>query len=121
MTKIFFLLAVTSLLLLSFVFAQEADVKDIQLGHFQLDKLLVLGSSILATALFIISITAYSRDKRKRFLFVSIAFLLFSVKGYLLASELFIPAMAEAGWVDSVTSFFDFGILLSFFAGLMKK
>ena len=118
MNKLFALFVVGLFLLSTLAFAQEEDIK---VGKFQLDKLLVFGSSILATALFIISITAYSRDKRKRMLFVSIAFLLFSLKGYLLASELVIPAMAEAGWVDPITSFIDFGILLSFFAGLMKR
>lgn len=84
----------------------------------ELDKILTLGSSLLATALFIISFLAYRRDGRKRLLYVTIAFFLFAVKGFMSASDLFVPEME---WVDPVASFFDFAILLSFFFGILKK
>ena len=84
----------------------------------ELDKVITLGSSLLATALFIISFIAYRRDGRKRLFYVTLAFFLFAIKGFLIASELFIPEME---WVDPVASFFDFAILLSFFFGILKK
>jgi hypothetical protein len=84
----------------------------------ELDKVITLGSSFLATVLFVISFIAYRRDGRRRLLYVTLAFFLFSIKGFLITSELFIP---EREWVDPVASFFDFAILLSFFFGILKK
>jgi hypothetical protein len=84
----------------------------------ELEEIITLGSSLLATALFLISFIAYRRDGRKRLLYVTIAFFLFAVKGYLSASDLFFP---EREWMDPVVSFFDFAILLSFFFGISKK
>lgn len=84
----------------------------------ELDKIITIGSSLLATALFLISFVAYRRDGRKRLLYVTSAFFLFAVKGFLSASDLFFP---ERDWVDPVASFFDFAILLCFFFGLLKK
>lgn len=84
----------------------------------ELDKIITLGSSVLATILFVLSAAAYKRDKRQRLFFVSLAFLLFALKGYLSASELIMPEME---WIDPAASFIDFGILLSFFAGIIKK
>ncbi len=84
----------------------------------ELDKVITLGSSLLATVLFIISFIAYRRDGRKRLLYITLAFFLFAIKGFLIISELFIP---EREWVKPVASFFDFAILLSFFFGVLKK
>jgi hypothetical protein len=50
---------------------------------------------------------------------VTIAFLLFAVKGFLIASDIFFPN--KTGWVDPIANFLDFGILLSFFFGIIKK
>lgn len=86
--------------------------------NIELDKVITIGSSLLATALFLISFIAYKRDGRKRLLYVTIAFFLFALKGFLSASDLFFP---ERDWVDPVVSFFDFAILLSFFFGILKK
>lgn len=84
----------------------------------ELEEIITLSSSLLATALFIISFIAYRRDGRKRLLFVTIAFFLFAVKGFLSASDLF---FSERDWVDPVASFLDFAILLCFFFGILKK
>src|SRR5574341_1356397 len=73
----------------------------------ELDKIITLGSSLLATTLFLLSFIAYKRDGRKRLLYVTIAFFLFAIKGFLSASDLFFP---ERDWVDPVVSFFDFAI-----------
>ena len=46
------------------------------------EELIVLGSSILAIALFSLTIIAYNRDKRKKLLYVAVAFFFFAVKDH---------------------------------------
>jgi len=82
------------------------------------DDLVTFCSSILASVLFVITVIAYKRDKRKRLLYVSVAFFLFAVKGFLSTAEMFFP---QAGWTDLIASLLDFAILSSFFVGLLKK
>ena len=83
------------------------------------EELIVLGSSILAIALFSLTIIAYNRDKRKKLLYVAVAFFFFAVKGILLSSDIFFPD--EVGWIDPLAVFLDFIILLSFFFGILKN
>lgn len=104
----------------NFVLAIE-ETKEIEPQAFGIgiDELITLGSSLLATALFILAFIAYRRDGRKRLLYVSIAFLLFAVKGFLISSDIFFPE--KGGWIDPTANFLDFAILISFFCGLLKK
>lgn len=67
------------------------------------EELIVLGSSILAIALFSLTIIAYNRDKRKKLLYVAVAFFFFAVKGILLSSDIFFPD--EVGWIDPLAVF----------------
>ena len=83
------------------------------------EELIVLGSSILAIALFSLTIIAYNRDKRKKLLYVAVAFFFFAVKGILLSSDIFFPD--DVGWIDPLAVFLDFIILLSFFFGILKN
>ena len=121
--KIYAVLAVISVLVImsSLVLAaeEEEDEKDLQAFGIDADELITLGSSILAITLFAITAIAYKRDGRKKLLYVSIAFLLFAIKGLLIASDIFFPN--KTGWVDPTANFLDFAILLSFFFGLIKK
>ncbi len=82
------------------------------------ENVLIFCSSILAFALFIITAMAYKRDKRAKFLYVTVAFLLFAIKGFIEISEMFFP---QAAWVDLAASLLDFAILASFFFGILKK
>ncbi|MDP3765645.1 MAG: hypothetical protein Q8R04_03965 [Nanoarchaeota archaeon] len=100
----------------SFVFAEEAD--DLMVAGFELEKLLNFGSGLLATGLFTATLLAYRRIKNKRLIYVSAAFLLFAVKGFLTSHELFFK---EWQWVDPIASVLNFAILLSFFFGVIKK
>ena len=110
------------LISLPLAFAEEHDTLELhddpELFGFELEKLLNLGSGILALVLFILTLLAYQRDQRKRLLYVCIAFFLFAVKGFLTAHELF---FAEWSWVDPLASALNFVILLCFFVGLLKK
>ena len=101
----------------SFAFAENAD--DLEIFGLELEKLLNLGSGLLATCLFIFTAIAYRRTKRKRLMYVSLAFLLFATKGFLMSTELFFGDWAS--WIDPVASFLDFAILFSFFFGVLKK
>ena len=98
------------------VFAEEDA--DWALFGFEGEKLFNLGSGILSTVLFILTVIAYRRTKQSRLLYVSTAFFLFAVKGYLGASELFFE---ELPWVDPTAAVLNFAILLCFFFGLMRK
>lgn len=117
--KIVYATAVIALLitLAPFAFAQEED-DDLEVFGFELEKLLNLGSGLLSTGLFIVTLAAHARSNNKRLLYVSFAFALFAVKGFLTSLELFMP---EFSWVDPVASMLNFAILLSFFIGVIKK
>lgn len=83
------------------------------------DSLIIIVSSLLAVVLFIISWFSYKRDRRQRLLFVVGAFGLFAIKGFLIVlSDRAIP---DAMWIDPAAHLLDFGILLLFFLGLIKK
>jgi hypothetical protein len=111
---VIFILALVQLS--SFVSALESG--DVAFMGVEADKVLNLFSGILAAALCIITYVAYRRTNRNRLIFVSLAFLLFAVKGLMEATEIF----AEAGyWLDLTVSALDFGILLSFFYGVLRK
>ena len=96
--------------------AEEGE--DILVTGLELDKVLNLGSALLATLLFILTLMAYDRKKSERLLYVSAAFLLFAVKGFLLSMEIL---FGDWGWVDPTASVLDFAILLSFFFGILRK
>ena len=114
-----FAFAVVLLLLCSgFVLAQELEGNDIKVHDFELEKLLSFGSGILALILFFLTRAAYKRTHSKRLSYVSIAFLLFALKGFFIAHELF---FTEWPLIDIFSNVLDFAILLTFFFGIIKK
>ena len=108
--------AIMLIQLSSFVLAVEGD--DLEIFGLEVEKLLNFGSGLLATGLFIATSFAYKRTRNKRLIYVSMAFLLFAVNGFLTSHELFFQ---EWSWVDPVASALNFAILLSFFFGIIKK
>lgn len=109
---------ITALMLIqssSLVFAEEDDLEVFGL---EVEKLLNLGSGLLAIGLFIVTFIAYRKTKRKRLIYVNTAFLLFAIKGFLESTEIF---FGDLSWVDSTASVLNFAILLTFFAGVLKK
>ncbi len=85
---------------------------------FELEKLVALLNAWISIFLFVLAFLAYKRDGRKRLLYVSIAFLLFAIKSFLISSELFFP---EVEWFDPLSTLLELGVLLSFFYGVLKK
>ena len=115
--NIFFIIIILFLINLSFfVFAEETQ--DLAVRGFEVEKVLNLGSGILAGILFIITLHASKRTRNKRLIYTSVAFLLFAIKGFLTSHELFFEEMT---WVDPIASFLNFAIILSFFFGVIKK
>ena len=100
------------------VSAQDDEGDDIKVYDFELDKLLSLGSGMLALALFIFTRIAYKRTQNKRLSYVSVAFLLFAIKGFAIAHEL---VFAEWPLIDVFSNILDFAILIIFFLGIIKK
>jgi Co/Zn/Cd efflux system component len=111
-------------LVLSFVsvnvLAQEDEEEegDFEFFGFELEKLIAMVNAWLSLFLFVVTFIAYKRDGRKRLFFVSLAFLLFSIKSFMLGSELFLP---EVEWFDPVGKVLEFFMVLSFFYGVIKK
>jgi hypothetical protein len=100
------------------VLAEEFEFDDLEIFGLEVEKLLNLGGSLLAIVLFGLTMVAYKRVHNNRFLFVAVAFLLFGIKAFLMGSEII---FGEWDWVDPVTAFMDFAILLIFFMGIVKK
>jgi hypothetical protein len=96
---------------------EEADI--VVYPGIELDSVITVASSVLAAALFVLTAVAYKRSGRPKLIYVSGAFLLYAVKGFILASDLFLST--QSAWTDPVANFLDFAILLCFFVGIMKK
>jgi hypothetical protein len=114
--KIFSILTILVLMLVPTVLAQEDE--DINLLGFDLEELLSLVNGIIAFILFIFAFTAYKVDGRKRFLYVSMAFLLFSIKSLLDSTEIFGIEIESLG---SIAVILEFLVLLIFFFGVVKR
>lgn len=110
------LLSVFLLLLVPSVLAQEEE--EVQVFGLELEKVIMFVTALIATFLFVVSFLAYHRDGRKRFLFVSTAFLLFAIKNFLISSELFIE---EIPFIDPIAVGLEFIALLSLFYGVLQK
>ncbi|MBS3137387.1 hypothetical protein J4232_03065 [Candidatus Woesearchaeota archaeon] len=124
-TLFIFILLLMTISFSSFVLAEQTaagDITeiddDIQFAGFELEELLNLGAGLLALALFVITVVAYNRTENKRLVYVSIAFLLFSVKGFLTSHELFFN---ELQLIDPLASALNFAIILCFFLGVVKN
>ena len=108
------------IMLLAFlsVVAAVEEAADVDSGRFEADKLLNLGSGILAAALFVVTVMAYRRTKNARLTYVSAAFMVFAVKGLLAGQEIF---FAEWAWVDPTAGVLDFVIIVCFSLGVLKR
>ncbi|MCB9362063.1 hypothetical protein H6504_01380 [Candidatus Woesearchaeota archaeon] len=100
--------------LLPFVAAEEEDITVLDL---ELEKLLNLGSALLASALAILTFLSYKRSHNKRLMYVTAAFTLFALKLFIFASELIIESVPL---IDPITAVLDFAILACFFLGIIK-
>ena len=122
---ILLIVAASSFLIFAFWQTEVIITSENQEGHLiigsklEVDNVITFIASIMALVLFGLTFLSYRRDGRTRFLYVSIAFLLFAIRGLLLTLDIFYPQ--KAGWVDVSAAVLDFAILLSFFFGILKK
>jgi hypothetical protein len=100
------------------VFAQESEDGNYLVGSFELEKLIALLNGLISTFLFALAFISYKKSGKKRLFYVGVAFLLFAVKSFLIASELF---FAEVEWFDPLSTVLEFAVLLSFFFGVLRK
>lgn len=114
------LLAIAMLALAAYAQTNATEERDINaFSGIALDDLITIASSILATILFGLTVMAYMRSRSHRIASVSVAFFLYAVKGFIVASDAFLPA--KSAWADPAANFLDFVILLCFFIGIMRK
>lgn len=97
---------------------EEENIMDYPIFGFELEKLLSLLNGIIGLTLSIITFIAYKTDGRIRFLYVSIAFLIFSTKSFLISSEIFFSGL---DWRDPLSIVLEFFVLAAFFYGVIKK
>ena len=114
-----FILMIITMSFFSFgVFAQEEEKNEAEFLGFELESILFMIGAWLSLFLFLITFAAYKRDGRKRLFFISLGFLLFALKNFMVSSELFI---GEIEWFDPTAVVLEFAALLSFFFGVLKK
>ncbi|WMW21612.1 hypothetical protein RE476_09470 [Methanolobus mangrovi] len=83
------------------------------------DNVIVLLSSLLALILFIISLSAYLREHRRKLLMVTAAFFAYFLMGFLDSTESFFPAMGDSFEIWS--SILNFAVLLLLFFAMLTK
>ncbi|MEK6800836.1 MAG: hypothetical protein AABY05_02795 [Nanoarchaeota archaeon] len=118
MNKRIVLVSVLFLVLFYFIADVAAQEEEITLQGLELEKVLIFLNAFISLFLFILTVVAYRRDGRKRFLYIGLAFLLFSIKNFLISSELFTQ---EIPFLDPLSVVFEFLALVSFFYGVIKK
>ncbi len=112
------ILALILITALPVVVAQTEEAGDYLILGLELEKLLSLLNGIIALILCIIAFIAYRNDGRSRFLYVGVAFLIFSIKSFLVSSEIFFSGL---DWIDPLSIVLEFLVILAFFFGVVKK
>ena len=108
-------------IILPIIFVEVVEIdneKEIMAFGFELEQLLSFINGVIALILFLIAFIAYRKDGRKRVLYVSTAFLLFSIKSFLMSSENFI---IETEFLEPIAIILEFLVLLVFFFGVFNK
>lgn len=85
----------------------------------EIDNVIVLLSSILALALFSISLAAYLRERRRKLLLVTAAFFSYFLMGFLDSTESFFMEIGDS--LEVWGSVLNFVVLLLFFFAMVTK
>jgi hypothetical protein len=83
------------------------------------ELLVEMGVGLLAFVLFAISVLAFIRDRRKKFLAISASFLIFTLKGVLGLADFMYPR--EIPLLQAFSDSLDFLILILLFIAVSKK
>jgi fucose 4-O-acetylase-like acetyltransferase len=106
------------ILQISLISAQAEETGDLEFLGLELEKLVMFVTGLVALTLFIITFIAYRRDRRSKIFYISIAFLLFAIKSFILSSELFIE---QIEWFEPTAIVIELFALLCFFYGVFKR
>ncbi len=113
------LLTVIVLLIATPVFALAETNDRISVQGLDVTDLILVLTSALAIILGALSFIGYRHDGRTKLLFVTLAFFLFALKGaFIIGSDLLSLKQPD---LDILASLLDFGVLLCFFAGIIKR
>lgn len=96
----------------------DVEVDEVTVFGLELEKLVNLFNALLALSLSILTFSAFRRENRSRLAYIALAFLIFSVKNFLISSELFIQ---EVPAFDPISTMMEFAALLTIFYGILKK
>ena len=124
MIKKYYSLIIITFLVIHLIYPLISSANEIEetgdyiLAGLELEKVLSFVNGVIALTLFALAFISYKRDGRKRLLYVSIAFALFSLKGFLLSSEIFFP---DVEWIDPSLIILEFLVLVLFFFGVLRK
>ena len=119
-SSISLVIAIAAILLIvtpAFALAETNDAKTIY--GLDINDIIVVSTSILAFILGAISLIAYRRDGRVKFLFVTLAFFIFASKGVLIIGNDLLSLQQPV--LDIIAHSLDFVVLLCFFVGMIKK
>lgn len=83
------------------------------------DQIIQLVSSLLALILFVVSLLAYLRERRKKLFLVSAAFFFYSIMKFLDAAGAFFPRTGD--YLEISGNLLDFVVLGLFFLSMMTK
>jgi len=86
---------------------------------FETDNIIVLLSSLLALLLFVIAFLTYVRERRRKLLFVTGAFLFYFLMTFLDVTEEFFPKNGDT--IEFIASSFNFIVLLLFSIAILTK
>lgn len=100
-----------------FALAETNDVSRIQ--GLDVNDIIIVFTSISAFILGVLSLMAYQRDGREKFLFVTLAFFIFASKGIFVIGNDLLSLQQPS--LDIIAHSLDFLVLLCFFVGMIKK
>jgi len=93
--SIFCIILLFFLMQIPFISAEETEDEDLEIFGLEVEKTIQLFfSGILALALSILTYLAYKKSNKNKLRIIALAFFLYSIKTFLLSSELFIEEIA---------------------------
>jgi cell division protein FtsW (lipid II flippase) len=114
-----FLICVLGLVAI-FLFSSAAVNDTGAFNRWDTSDIIVIFTTFLAAVLAIISFIGYRRDRRTKVLLVTLAFLIFTLKGVFIVSGDFFGRRVHPLF-DMVANLLDFGVLACLFFGMTMK
>ena len=118
MNKNLFYISLFLLLIISPLVLAVDSEEILVFGGIDLEEVIGIIVGLISLVLFVLTFMAYNRDGRKRFLYVSLAFLLFAIKSFLDSFEIFGTEIEIFGPIAVILELL---VILFFFFGVIKK